>query len=258
MMTQQETYLKTKLPAMPPMPPNATRVALQKARFHWPRMLLACQLIMCGMLELAPAQVKKTPAYCAGMPGAQPIMARPMMVTSALAAMIGPRMWYLSATHAVLNMTIPAKASMSPVSKGVRLVGTRSVLPARRCLTMGVLTWRSHETLRLTNGETHAAVQNLWEEVRERIRDGCQTTEAHGETPDLEVEARLEEFDEVERFGGNIGSVSIDAGHDEVYLALVEEAPSLLGAGVGEGNQEAVTHETDADGEDTFDDEDPA
>ena len=57
------TNLNTKLPAMPPIPPKATSVALQNARFHWPRMLFACQLIMCGILELAPAHVKKTPAY---------------------------------------------------------------------------------------------------------------------------------------------------------------------------------------------------
>ena len=97
---------------MPPMPPKATRVALQNARFHWPRMLFACQLIMCGMLELAPAHVKKTPAYWPGTPGAQPIMARPMIVTTALPMIMGPRMRYLSAAHAVAYMQMPAKASV--------------------------------------------------------------------------------------------------------------------------------------------------
>jgi len=34
-------YLKIRLPQMPPMPPKPTRVALQKALFHWPRILFA-------------------------------------------------------------------------------------------------------------------------------------------------------------------------------------------------------------------------
>lgn len=107
----RSTHLNTKLPAMPPMPPNATSVALQNARFHCPRMLLACQLIMCGMLEFAPAHVKKTPAYCDATPGAQPIIASPMIVSTARLAMMGPRIRYLSATQAVENMIMPAKAS---------------------------------------------------------------------------------------------------------------------------------------------------
>jgi hypothetical protein len=202
---------------------------------------------MCGMLELAPAQVKKTPAYCAGIPGAQPIMARPIIVTMALAAMIGPRMRYLSATHAVANMQKPAKASAILLSIG-----------EVRCLVKGVLTWRSDKTLRLANSETHAAAQDLWQEVRESIRDGRQTTEAHGETPNLEIKTGLQELDEVERLGGDICSIGVDASDDEVNLALVQEAPGLLGVGVGEGNQEAIPHDPDADGEDAFDDEDPA
>ena len=165
----------------------------------------------------------------------------------ALAAMIGPRMRYLSATHAVANMQKPAKASAI-------LLLTREV----RCLVVGVLTWRSNKTLRLTNGETHAAAQDLRQEVGKRIRDSRQTTEAHGETPDLEIKTGLQELDEVERLGGDIRSVGVDASDDEVNFTLVQEAPGLLGVGVGEGNQEAIPHDPDADGEDTFDDEDPA
>jgi hypothetical protein len=125
-------------------------------------------------------------------------------------------------------------------------------------LVVRVLTRRSNKTLCLADGETHAAAQDLRQEVGERIRDGCQATEAHGETPDLEIEAGSEELDEVERLGGDISSVSIDASDDEVNLTFVQEAPSLFGVGVGEGDQETVAHEADADGEDAFDDEDPA
>ena len=122
----------------------------------------------------------------------------------------------------------------------------------------GVLTRRSNKTLRLTNGETHAAAQDLRQEVGKRIRDSRQTTEAHGETPDLEIKTGLQELDEVERLGGDIRSVGVDASDDEVNFTLVQEAPGLLGVGVGEGNQEAIPHDPDADGEDAFDDEDPA
>lgn len=82
-------------------------------------MLFACHDIMCGMLELAPAHVKNTPVYCAATPGAQPIIAKPRIVMAAFPAIIGPRMWYLSPTQAVENMTIPAKAS---AGNGVRMV----------------------------------------------------------------------------------------------------------------------------------------
>ena len=123
---------------------------------------------------------------------------------------------------------------------------------------MGELTWWSNKTLRLTDAESHAAVQNLRQEVREGVRDCGQATEAHGETPDLEIKARLQELDEVERLGGDIISIGVDASDDKVHFTLVEETPGLLWVCVGEGNQETVTHETNADGEDAFDDEDPA
>jgi hypothetical protein len=126
------------------------------------------------------------------------------------------------------------------------------------CALREALTWWSNETLCLADAETHSAIQNLREEICERIRHGCQTTEAHGETPNLEIKAGLQELDEVERLGGDIGSVSVHASYNEVDLALVQETPGLFGIGVRERNQEAVTHETDADGEDAFDDEDPA
>ena len=123
---------------------------------------------------------------------------------------------------------------------------------------MGVLTWWSDETLCLANAETHAAVENLREEVRQRIRDSRQATEAHGKTPDLEIKTRFQELDKVEGLGGDIGSVGINASHDEVHLAFVEKAPCLLGVGIRERHKETVTHDTDEDSEDSFNDEDPA
>ena len=126
------------------------------------------------------------------------------------------------------------------------------------CFVEGGLTWWSNETLRLADRETHAAVQNLGQEVRKGIRDSRQATEAHGEAPDLEVEAGLQELDEVERLGGDICSVGVDASNDEVDFTLIQDTPGLFGVGVGEWNQETVTHETNADGEDAFNDEDPA
>lgn len=119
MLTNGSSYLKTKLPAIPPMPPKATNVALQRARFHWPRMLFACQVMHCGMLELAPAQVKKTPAYWAPTLVVQPIMARPMIVRMAFPMITGPRMWYRSPIHAVPNITMPANASAARSVKAV-------------------------------------------------------------------------------------------------------------------------------------------
>lgn len=113
---------------------------------------------------------------------------------------------------------------------------------------MARLTRWSDEALRLADREAHAAVQDLREEVGEGVRDGCQTTEAQGETPDLKIKAGFEELDEVERLGGDIGSVSVDASNDEIHLTLVQETPGLLGAGVGEGHQEAVAHDSDTDG----------
>jgi hypothetical protein len=82
------------------------------------------------------------------------------------------------------------------------------------------LTWRSDETLSLTGGETHA-FQDLRQEVGEGIRDSRQATEAHGETPNLEIKAGLQELDEVERLGGDISSVGVDASHDKVDFTLV-------------------------------------
>jgi hypothetical protein len=56
---------------------------------------------------------------------------------------------------------------------------------------MAALTWWSNETLRLADAESHAAVQDLRQEVGKSIRDSRKTTEAHGETPNLEIKAGL-------------------------------------------------------------------
>lgn len=55
---------KTVPPIIPPTPPAPTRVAEQRARFHWPRMLFACQVRMQGTLALAAAVARKTPGRC--------------------------------------------------------------------------------------------------------------------------------------------------------------------------------------------------
>jgi hypothetical protein len=197
------------------------------------------------MLELAPAQVKKTPAYCAGIPGAQPIMARPMMVTIALPAMIGPRMRYLSASHAVENMQIPAKASVMTVSRN-----------SLSSATVALTRWR-HKALRRSNAETHSAVEDLRQKVGQSVRHSRQATETHREPPDLEIKTGLQELDKIERLRSNISSVSIDASNNEIHLASVEETPGFLRVGVGEGHEEEVAHDSDADGQDAFDDKDP-
>ena len=202
---------------------------------------------MCGMLELAPAQVKNTPAYWPGTPGAQPIMASPMIVTTALPMMMGPRMRYLSATHAVAYMHIPAKASVS-----------WSVVFQCYYFELVPLTWRRHKTLRGSNAKAHTSLEDDRQEVGQRIRYSRQATEAHCEAPNLEIETRLQEFDEVEGFDDHISSVGVDAGDNESDLTLVEEVPGLLGLGVGERYEETVAHDSDKDSEDAFNDEDPS
>lgn len=144
-------------------------------------------------------------------------------------------------------MTIPAKASAS-----CQLCNAIYPPPQPK------LTRWSHKTLRCSDAETHTAVQNLRQEVGEGVRHGGQTTETHRKAPDLEIKTRLQELDEVERLCFDICSVCVDTSNDKVDFALVEEAPCLLGRGVGKGDEETVSHDSDANGENALDDENPA
>ena len=130
------------------------------------------------------------------------------------------------------------------------------MLDARRPLG-GKLTWRSNKALRRSNAETHASVQNLRQEIRQSVRHSRQATEAHGETPNLEIKTRLQELNQVERLGSDICSVGVDTSDDEIDFTLIEEVPRFLRVAVWERYEEAVAHDADADGQDAFDDEDP-
>ena len=71
--------LNTRLPAIPPIPPNPVSVALQKALFHCPRILFAWYAIQAGMLALTPATAMKTPKYLTPLLEAKAMMGRPMI-----------------------------------------------------------------------------------------------------------------------------------------------------------------------------------
>jgi hypothetical protein len=123
-------------------------------------------------------------------------------------------------------------------------------------IAIALTRWR-HKALRRSNAETHSAVENLRQEVGQSIRYSRQATEAHREPPDFKIQAGLQELDKIERLGGHISPVGINASDNKVHLASVEEIPGFLRAGVGEWHEKEVAHDSDADGQDAFDDKDP-
>lgn len=72
-------YLNTKLPAIPPIPPRPTIIALPKARFHCPRILVAWYARHAGTLEFAPAISRNVPRYRIFGFGCQPRIGKPML-----------------------------------------------------------------------------------------------------------------------------------------------------------------------------------
>lgn len=57
---------------IPPTPPEATIVAEQKARFHWPTILLCWYVRECGMFEKAAPTMRKAPKYLTPLGLAKP------------------------------------------------------------------------------------------------------------------------------------------------------------------------------------------
>ena len=116
---------KTVPPMMPPMPPKPTRVAEQRARFHWPRMLLACHVRTQGTFALQAVTARKTPKYRTATLWVQPRREIPAVVSKGydadaqdnlpskqrnpLKMMNGDRMCHLSPNQANPNMTMAAR-----------------------------------------------------------------------------------------------------------------------------------------------------
>lgn len=115
----------------------------------------------------------------------------------------------------------------------------------------------SHETLSLTDAETHVANENNGERVSESISDSGSIKEDESISPNLPVPGTTEELAKLESGDLGIATVTMDTADDPVSLTLAEEGPSLS-LRVGEIDEEPVTGDTQGHGEDTFDDEDPA
>lgn len=79
-------------------------LALEKARFQAPRMLLAWKTMMVGKLELHPAVTKMAPKYCTPGIAVQSSKQRPMMQMTELKYSTGDRSWVLSLTQLSMYM----------------------------------------------------------------------------------------------------------------------------------------------------------
>lgn len=93
---------------MPPIPPRPVKVALQNARFHCPRMLLAWYAMIAGILAFAPAVARKTPKYRTEPFFAKPRIGRPIKAMAQLKTITGALVRYLSPNHAVPYINITA------------------------------------------------------------------------------------------------------------------------------------------------------
>lgn len=67
-----------------PIPPNPTRLALQNARFHCPRILFAWKDMTMTTFACTGAQKRNTPKYRTPLVVVQPMRESPMMATTAL------------------------------------------------------------------------------------------------------------------------------------------------------------------------------
>jgi hypothetical protein len=75
----------------------------------------------------------------------------------------------------------------------------------------------------------HTIHENDRQEIRQSVRNSSGHTKQHRESPDLEIQGRSQKPFPCKRLGFSIASISVDAGQDELELALREETPILLG-----------------------------
>ncbi len=131
---------------------------------------------------------------------------------------------------------------------------------------------RSDQALRRGYAEPHIETEDDGEEVGDGICLCGRGEEDQSEAPDLQVEAGAQPLLEAERLRVGVAAVLVHLVHDEASLALVEEAPGLVGL-VGEVDEEQVSDGGDDAGEllpsagylgrgtratdDAFQDEDP-
>lgn len=115
----------------------------------------------------------------------------------------------------------------------------------------------SDEALSLTDAETQVAAEDGGEEVGECVGDGGGVEEDHGVQPDLEVGTRTHVLDQRKGLDLDVAAISVNAGADPFLLLGAQEAPALS-LGVGEVDQKPVSADTEDDGNDTLNDEDPS
>src|ERR1700683_2955165 len=93
---------------MPPIPADPTKVALQNALFHWPRILFAWYVKTGGTFAPALIVARKIPKYLRPLFFSNPSNERPMMPRQQLKIIMGPRMRWRSAYTAEKYMTSEA------------------------------------------------------------------------------------------------------------------------------------------------------
>lgn len=135
--------------------------------------------------------------------------------------------------------------------------------------------WGSNQALSRTDGKTHVSCQDDGKEVGKSVCDGSGVEEDlgglvretvallrrrcvtyHGEPPNLDICATLQELGDGKRFRSGITTVFVDTIDDELGFSLSQEIPALVGL-VREVDEGPVTDDTKEAGEGSFNDEDP-
>ena len=252
MSSTSSTYRKTRLPAIPPIPPNPTSVALQKALFHCPRMLFAWYVIHCGIFELHPAVVRKTPKYFTSRLPAHPIRERPMMHRSALKTINGPRMWYcLTLASRIEAPMFGSNLVTNPGcgehhNAGKRIRGCNKALRSTDAKVQTCI-----ESKRRRMGKIHSTttfIEYDWHEVSQSVSDSSRAAKNQRKAPCFEVQRWFQKLSEIEWLQCNVCPISVHPRDDEIDFTLVEESPGLVGVAVWERDQEDIAKYSDDTG----------
>lgn len=119
----------------------------------------------------------------------------------------------------------------------------------------------TNKTLRGSDGESHADVEDDGQEVSDGVGDGGRQTEKGSEAQDLQIARPAQVLAQVERLKNNIVAVLFDPSTHESDLLLVEERQRSLGAlsgELGKVDDGESANGSDDDGDEALHDEDPA
>lgn len=119
---------------------------------------------------------------------------------------------------------------------------------------------RRNQAVRSSSTEAHSILEDNREEVCDGVGNGGGEHENGSEAPHLQIQSIRKVLPHVEFFRQGIVAILFNAGDNEVDFLLVEEllAHTRLVGKLREVDNEIPSNETDNDGDNTLEDEDPA